>query len=41
VHRYITALTQTFTRVAENATAWTDAVADHANSQHGLAVVSL
>jgi hypothetical protein len=41
VHRYIAALTQAFTRVVQNTTVWTDAIADHANSQHGLAVISL
>ena len=41
VHRYIAALTQAFTRVVKNTPEWTDAVADHANSEHGLPVVSL
>ena len=31
VHRYIAALTQTFARVVETTSDWTDAVADHAN----------
>jgi hypothetical protein len=41
VHRYLTALTEAFTRVVKNASEWTDAVADHANSEHGIPVVSL
>ncbi|OBA61141.1 acyltransferase [Mycobacterium sp. 1100029.7] len=39
VHRYIAALTQAFTNVANSAVEWTDEVADHANSAHGVAVV--
>jgi hypothetical protein len=41
VHRYLTALTQAFTRVVENTSEWADAVAEHANSGHGIPAVSL
>lgn len=41
VHRYITTLTRAFTRVVKTASDWTDVVADHANTGHGMPVVSL
>lgn len=41
VHRYITALTQAFTRVVKNTSEWADAVADHANSGRVMPAVSL
>ena len=41
VDRYISALTQAFAGVAETTSRWTDVVADHANSSHGIPVVIL
>ncbi|HEY0227234.1 MAG TPA: hypothetical protein VGC05_12775, partial [Mycobacterium sp.] len=41
VHCYITTLTRAFTRVVKTASDWTDVVADHANTGHGMPVVSL
>ncbi|MGP0080658.1 condensation domain-containing protein [Mycobacterium sp.] len=41
VHRYLAALTRAFVRAAMTASDWVDAVADHANSGHGMPVISL
>ena len=41
VRRYIAVLAQTFARAFETTSDWVDAVADHANSGHGMPVVSL
>ena len=41
VHRYIAALNAAFARVVKSTSDWVDAVADHANSGHGIPVVSL
>jgi hypothetical protein len=42
VHRYLAALTQAFTYAVNTTTSdWVDAVAEHANSNHGIPVISL
>ena len=41
VHRYLAALIQAFAYAVRTTSDWVDAVADHANSGHGLPVVSL
>jgi Condensation domain len=41
VHRYLAVLTQAFARALKTTSDWVDAVADHANSGHGIPVVSL
>lgn len=41
VHRYISALTQAFTAVAETTSRWADVVADHANSSHAVPAIIL
>jgi mycolipenoyl-CoA---2-(long-chain-fatty acyl)-trehalose mycolipenoyltransferase / long-chain-acyl-CoA---trehalose acyltransferase len=41
VRRYIAVLAQTFARAFETTSDWVDAVADHANSGHGMPVNSL
>jgi hypothetical protein len=40
VHRYLAALTQAFTYAIKTTPDWVDAVADHANSGHGIPVIS-
>ncbi|ORW33120.1 acyltransferase [Mycobacterium paraense] len=40
VHRYLAALTQAFTYAIKTTPDWVDAVADHANSDHGIPVIS-
>ncbi|WP_156688783.1 condensation domain-containing protein [Mycobacterium sp. Marseille-P9652] len=41
VHRYLAALTQAFSYAVKTTPDWVNAVADHANSAHGLPVISL
>lgn len=41
VHRYLTALTQSFAGVVQNTSEWADVVAEHANSAHEAPVASL
>lgn len=41
VHRYIAVLTQTFARAVKTTSDWVEAVAVHANSSHGIPVISL
>ena len=41
VHRYIAALNEAFARVVKSSSDWVDAVADHANSGHGIPAISL
>jgi mycolipenoyl-CoA---2-(long-chain-fatty acyl)-trehalose mycolipenoyltransferase / long-chain-acyl-CoA---trehalose acyltransferase len=41
VYRYIAALKEAFARVVKSTSDWVDAVADHANSGHGLPVIRL
>lgn len=41
VHRYLAALTQAFAYAVKTTSDWVDAVADHANSGHGIPVISL
>lgn len=41
VHRYLAALTQAFAYALNATPDWVDAVADHANSNHGIPVISI
>jgi hypothetical protein len=41
VHRYLAALTQAFAYAVKTTPDWVDAVADHANTGHGMPVISL
>ena len=41
VHRYLAALTQAFAYAVKTTSDWVDAVAEHANSGHGIPVISL
>jgi hypothetical protein len=41
VHRYLAALTQAFAYAVKTTPDWVDAVAEHANSGHGIPVISL
>lgn len=40
VHRYLAALTRAFAYAVKSTSGWTDAVAHHANSSHGIPVIS-
>ncbi|OBI13512.1 acyltransferase [Mycobacterium sp. E2327] len=41
VHRYLAALTQAFAYAVNTTSDWVDAVAEHANSQQGIPVISI
>jgi hypothetical protein len=41
VHRYLAALTQAFAYAVKTTSDWVDVVAEHANSGHGIPVISL